>query len=53
MSEKNAIDILIEQKFKSRVETILNPDISGSEFVSNLLDICTLNKLRDANEKNK
>ena len=47
--EKRTLDFMIEQKLTKKGDVVTNPESSDAEFFSALTDICTLNKLRDAN----
>ena len=48
ISEKEATKEMIKLKLDDKTEIIVDSGITDSEFVATLLDICTLNKLRDA-----
>ena len=48
-SEKRTLEFMIEQKLMDKGDVVINPESSDIEFFSALTDMCTLNKLRDAN----
>ena len=49
MNEKEAVNSMIEQKLKKRADVVTTTESSDAEFLNALSEICTLNKLRDAN----
>lgn len=48
-NEKKTLDFMIEQKLKEKAKVVLDAEVSDMGFFSALADICTLNKIRDAN----
>ena len=48
-NEKRTLDFMIEQKLKSKGDVVQESETNDEDFFSALADICTLNKLRDAN----
>jgi len=51
MDEKEALKIRINQKLEEKGEIIVNTAISDEKFIDNLLNVCTLNQLRDILDK--
>jgi transcription initiation factor TFIID subunit TAF12 len=49
--EKENLRLLIERELKEKGKIIVNTEKTNPEVTRTLLDICILNKLRDANEK--
>jgi len=50
-NEKRIMKEFIERELKAKGQIIVNTEKTDPEVLKTLLDICTLNKLRDANEK--
>ena len=48
-TEKRILDLMIKQKLGEKGDIVLDAETSDAEFFSAMTDICTLNKLRDAN----
>ena len=51
MEEKEILRKLINQKLERKGKIIVDASISDENFLSNLLDLCTLNQLRDILQK--
>ena len=52
-NEREALKKAVEQKLKEKGILIVNTEKTDSEFLSALIDVCTLNQLRDATEEPK
>jgi hypothetical protein len=51
MDEKEALKIRINQKLSEKGRIVVDTSISDEKFILNLLDVCTLNQLRDVLDK--
>jgi len=49
-NEKEVIEDLIERELKEKGKIVINTEKTDPKILSALIDICTLNKLRDANK---
>ena len=48
--EEGSLSEMIEHKIREKAKIVMDEETKDKEFFTALTDICTLNKLRDANK---